>query len=181
MLVPSNERITGTTSDVRLSIVSTTLDRTLARTTMVLRCDIGTGGSRRRTISIPFIGALGDSTSCQIGIPTCQPADASLECIVDREGRARMDTIFEQDGRSRLFDPFAQLSAIIRNGGLEYLGSDTAVDVTLVDVLGRPYVLSCVSTGSTTYCTPQQQLRGAAWWIIRRGGAVRVFPVLFED
>ncbi|MBU3741866.1 MAG: hypothetical protein FGM24_06220, partial [Candidatus Kapabacteria bacterium] len=147
MLVPADDRITGTTGDVRMRMLGTTLDKLTRTLTMRLQCDINDGEPRRRTISFPFTGALGDSVSSQIAIASCATSDTSVACVVEREGRARMDTLCVHDGRVRLFDGVEGVRAAFRDGALECEGAIEGIDVSCVDLLGRELHVVCAGTG----------------------------------
>ena len=181
MLVPADDRITGTTGDVRMRVVGTTLDKLSRTLTMRLQCDINEGEPRRRTISFPFTGALGDSVSSQVAIVSCATSDASVACVVEREGRARMDTLCVQDGRVRLFDGVEGVRAAIRGGALECEGALDGVDVSCVDLLGRQLSVICSGTGTTLRCTTVSDAVGPQWWVIRRGQQVSIIPHLHVE
>ena len=181
MLVPIDERITGTTADVRVNIIGTVVDRLDGTITVQLESTIRDGEPRRRTISLPFMGALGDSLSSAVDITSCTTDGPALLCVVDRNGRARMDSVCIQDGRVRLFDPLASLGVTLRGTALECTGDLDGVDVTCVDLLGRPLPITCASTGTVMQCSPVGRVAGPRWWVIRRGTQVRIVPMMVID
>jgi hypothetical protein len=175
MLVPEEGgTITGTTPDARLRVLWTDIDEMSGRLQQRLRWTFRAGDPRQRTVSIPFIGALGDSLACSVSLTACTPSDPSSICIIDRQGRATLDSLCLEGGRERLFDPFAGVTAMVVNGALHVQGDVEDVHVTCVDLLGRALDIRCAATSRSMQCHVIDQANGARWWMIERRGRVKI-------
>lgn len=175
LMLPEVEgSITGTTPDVRVRVLWTEIDERSGIVQQRLRWSLKAGDPRQRTISVPYIGALGDSASAQVAFVDCTPSDPSIICIIERQGRASLDTLCREGGRDRLFDPFAGMNAMVANGVLHVEGDVEDAHVTCVDLLGRVLDVRCEAESRSMRCSVTDQASGARWWMIERAGRIKV-------